>query len=338
MYLHKYPPATGTTSVPLFDSSNLAIADSQLKKKTLCDFWASRKTYQANLNWKGGEWGSNNLPTTDTTWMTGVFIGDEFDVEVIANGIIPFGIRKGLQFESIDAIITGSESSAWSCNLYSTKSNCSLCCTSSAIAYSGYMCNKPMPQSALDVLFVWSNSKNETFINILKRGNSNPNVDMPGSFMPGGGEHKEPGKDVKIKSGIIRCINEEMGISKDTLAECYLLNLGKFNKKDRDPRYGKFSWIQDEQLIEFGIERDSETEVFVLYLQSNTDETPKDVPHLDQIEVKSKVWKKMDDPELESKEIWMIPEHGEYIPLAQKAIEELNLLSDKSAYKFNIMK
>jgi hypothetical protein len=326
-YIHYFPPADNSTKEPQYDSiKSINSNDSRVRKETFIDFWLSQNEYQTNGNYKGGQWGPDNLPTLNPKWMTGVYVGDTLTIEHIANGIIPFNRRFGSAFQLDDAnlIIPNSEKSCWSCNLHYNEK-----------IYSGYVCNDPMPQKAIDVMVACVNENLQIFITILTRGLPKTNLDIPSlpnkfKYMPGGGEHKEPGKDLKIKSGIRRCMQEECGFDPNKLTNSYLLQIGKFNERGRDPRYDTYSWVQDGEVVHFGIERESETELSVFLLQSESGKLPKHMPHLDEIEIGSKSWKLIDDPEFvkpENKNMWMIPEHGTYLPIAKQRILDFMTLS-----------
>ena len=156
IYFHKFPPVVGCEKVPdLATTSDLSIfeSDKKLRKETLLNFWSDTNLYQANGDWKGGEWGSNNLPTTDTTWCTGYFIGDLVEIKLVKEGIIPYSTRKSRQFVNSDEIIIDSTNTAWSCNICVNSNE------EQENIFSGYVCDQPMGQKAIDVLFVWKNMK-----------------------------------------------------------------------------------------------------------------------------------------------------------------------------------
>ncbi len=336
IYVHKFPPALNTTEKPKIPLSQAKFEhqiNRELRKETVINFWKSTNLYQANGDWKGGEWGSNNLPTTSSNFCTDVFIGDILRVKDIKNGIIPYPKRLSKPFEESDEIIPGSEDFALSANITSDNSNLS---DNSNQTYSCYICEKPMPQSAIDVLFVWENSLKHKFVKILKRGLPNPNVDMPKLRMPGAGEHREPGNKICFKADALRAINEEIGIDNTTLSRSYLIPIGTFNDKKRDPRYWSYSVYQDNKMITFGPERESETNVYVLFIKTETNEEPGELENEDKIEVGSKYWIGFDDPILSNKELWMIPEHSEYFACTKTILESFeNMKSDeKESYKF----
>lgn len=308
IYIHKFPPANNTTKCPNFDSKSTTeelIPDTNITKEMLINFWSNKNDYQANGDWKGGEWGSNNLPLTDSTFCTGIFIGDNITIQLIKKGIVPYKIRASRPFDIDDKPIDNTQDCAWSCNI--TLSN-------TGLQYSGYVCDSPMPQSAIDVLFVWKNSKSHRYVKILRRGTTHPNVDMPNKLMPGAGEHREPGINVSFKSDALRAVEEEIGLPQDTLSQCYLLPVGRFDDEKRDPRYWTWtlSGSKSDKIVEFGIRRNSWTDIFVLYIESSTDTEPLELVPLDDIEVSSKKWIKLDELTKSNNDIWMIPEHQTY--------------------------
>lgn len=327
VYIHKFPPIVGAESVPdLSTTSDLSQYDSDktLRKETLVNFWSDTNLYQANGDWKGGEWGSNNLPTTDTTWCKGYFIGDQVEVRLIKEGIIPYVVRKSKPFVDSDQIIIDSESTAWSCNICINLNGKS---TDNENIYSGYVCDQPMGQKAIDVLFVWKNTQGKRFVKILRRGNPHPNVDMPGLQMPGAGEHREPGNKISFKNEILKAVGEEIGIENNILTDSYLLQIGTYDSNKRDPRYWKFSAEQDGELIEFGMERSSCTDVWVLYLETNSNTEPIESEPLDMIEINSKRWVNLESPILSNKEIWLVPEHSSYFSKTITILNEFDKLS-----------
>lgn len=321
-YAQKFPPAGGTT-VPNLQKPSTDEEQSfdSVDKKTFIDFWLSDSSFQTGGSWKGGRWGKSNLPTTDSTWMTDVFIGDKVIVTVVKNGIIKF--NGGKSFTDEMPVIPGSENTAWSCNV-----------SFNDTVYGVYLTDNIMPQKANDVLFVWENKSGQQFIKLLTRGHSD-NVDMPRRMMPGAGEHMEPGKDVKVKAGVLRAINEEIGIDESTLTDCHLLNLGTYSSEGRDPRY----WLYQMDTNTFGMKRGSETNGYVIYLKSDTDTAPKEIAPQDTEEVNSKWWAPLgnvlaDYPD----DRWMILDHKKFIPDTIKAIDAFKKLSpdEQEMTKFTV--
>jgi ADP-ribose pyrophosphatase YjhB (NUDIX family) len=312
IYLQKYPPAGGAT-VPNLNrkSSSEELTPDTVTKQELIDFWYNTSSYQPSGHWKGGAWAQNNLATTDDGWMTGVFIGDNVNITIMHQGIVKY--NKGESFTDAMSIIPGSESSALSVNVeFNGK------------VYGGYLTDEIMPQRANDVLFIWENGKGEQFIKLLTRGTAK-NVDMPKRMRPGAGEHLEPGVDIRVKAGVLRAIDEEIGVSEETLTDAYLLHLGTYDTPGRDPRYWAYSWVKEEDgsPIEFGIKRGSSSQGYVVYLKSETDVAPAEVPPGDTDEVNAKWWASLHSVLNEyPDDRWMIIDHKQFIPHAIAAIEE----------------
>lgn len=313
IYIHKFPPVLNTTLKPQYceiKSHYEHKYNKNLRRETVLNFWKSKDLYQANGDWKGGEWGSSNLPTTSKDFFTDIFIGDKLVIKDIIDGIIPYPKILSKPFKAFDEIIVGSEKYACTANIIQNNTNNP---NNPNQIYSCYICDTPMPQSAIDVLFVWENSFSDRYVKILKRGISNPNVDMPNLLMPGAGEHREPGNKICFKSDVLRAVSEEIGISKDTISKSYLIPVGTFNKEKRDPRYWSFSAYQDNMIITFGPERQSETNVYVLYIKTDTSiSVPDEIEPEDKIEVGKKYWINLENPILTNKKLWMIPEHSFY--------------------------
>lgn len=326
IYFQKFPPASYTTISPNFKRESREdelTSDKHIRKETFLNFIKDTNLYQENGDWKGGEWGSNNFLTS-----IGLYIGDMIRIKIVKEGIIPF--QGGKEFKEDQNIVSDSNELAWSCNLYYLRDGVE-------DVFSGYLTDEPMGQYAIDVLFISENELNDRFIKILKRGSSNPNVDNPETWMPGAGEHKETGLDIKFKDGVIRAVREEIGIPDETLSECYLLYVGKFDNAKRDPRYWSFTTKQDSNLVSFGIDRYSNTEVSILYIKHHSSCQPKETMQLDVIEVGSKLWVNLNDRKLD-RLTWMIPEHKEYLNLANNRIDNFNKLSieDQENFRLNL--
>lgn len=337
LYIHCFPPAGGTNQ-PICDfTKRIHTADSHITRETLKNFWLSNNDYQPNGDWKGGEWGSANCPMLGK-WFANIFIEDEIEIEYICNGTIPYAIRLGSAFqqEDITKVIEGTENDTWSCNFHYNGQ-----------IYSGYLCDEVMGQKAIDVMVLCVNTLKQIFCEVIVRGSPHPTVDMPTlpgkpKCMPGGGEHKEPlrkgdCRKVAIKSEAIRCMAEETGINPDLFREKYLIHVKDFKNGKRDPRYTKFNWTQNGIPVEFGIDRDSETELYAFVAFSESEAVPSLQPHLDEIEVKAKAWKSIDDDELKSGTVWMIPEHGSYLPLGKQKVLELLEMTEEDRNKINLL-
>jgi hypothetical protein len=327
LYVQKFPPMNGT-KVPNFESNSLPsdVEFDKISKENFVAFWNSDISYQTNGSWKGGKWGKSNLMTTDRSWMFDSFIGDSISIKFIKQGIIKF--NGGKEFNETMSIIPNTENNVWSCNV-----------EWNGICYGVYLTDNIMPQYANDVLFVWKNLSGHKYIKLLTRGN-NENVDMPLRMMPGAGEHMEPGADIKVKAGILRAVNEEIGIDSSTLTQCYLLNLGIYDSEGRDPRYWEYSMLIDGKLTKFGMKRGSSTNGYILYLVSNSNDEPKEINPIDTQEVGFKWWAKLDSVLKDySNDKWMIIDHRKFIPDVISKINEFDLQPkveiEKSLFNLN---
>lgn len=322
VYLQKYPPTMGTKA-PDFSSvsSSDELAIDTIGKDDFISFWNSTDSYQPNGLWKGGKWGKNNLMTTDSGWMTGSFIGDKVVVTPVKKGIIKMNGGNGFSQEM--PMINGFENNVWSCNI-----------EVNGKIYGVYMTDNIMPQVANDVLFIWRNNQGKKFIKLLNRAN-NDSVDMPLRMMPGAGEHMEPGKDIKVKDGILRAVYEEIGIAPETLTKCYLLNLGQYSSPGRDPRYWKYNYAG----VDFGMERGSITNGYILYFKGDTNQEPRETNPADTQEVNFKWWSELDSVLTDYSDVrWMIKDHQKFIPDSVQVIEEFEKLdsSEQESKRFNI--
>ena len=167
-------------------------------------------------------------------------------------------------------------------------------------------------------------------IKVLRRG-TGPNVDMPKKIIPGAGEHVEP-KDVKngkfeIKENAIRAVREEIGMSDEDLVNSYLIPLGSYSTLGRDPRYWKFCTVTNNgEIKEFGIERESLTTAYVLYLTSEHE--PEEIDHHDTEEIIGKFWLPLNSVLKIKTEEWMIFDHRRLIIDAIKMLSKFDKLSD----------
>lgn len=306
----KYPPASGTLAPQMQTPSPASmLATPNVTREEVLAFWNSESTFQVDGSHKGGRWGSDNLPTSDRNWLTGLFIGDRIEITRVADGIIKFS--GGKQFAETP-VLDNTVGKAWSCNA-----------TYNGATYGVYLTDNIMPQVARDVLFVWTNKSGNTFIKLLTRGNDPYSVDMPGQTVPGAGEHMEPGKDINVKKGVLRTVKEELGIPKTTLTQCYLLPLGRYADQGRDPRYHTYDGGK------WGLVRGSETNAHVLYMKSDTDECPAEVDPEDTVEINKKWWAPLSSVIADYPiDRWMIADHTKFIPDAIRAIDIFNLLSE----------
>jgi len=306
----KYPPASGTLAPQMQTPSHPSMLSSpSVTREEVIKFWNDDSTFQVDGSHKGGRWGSDNLPTTDRTWLTGLFIGDRIEINSVADGIFKF--NGGKPFAEGTSVLDNTAGKAWSCNA-----------SFNGTAYGVYLTDNIMPQVARDVLFVWTNKTGNTFIKLLTRGNDPFSVDMPGRIVPGAGEHMEPGKDINVKKGVLRTIKEELGIPKTTLTQCYLLPLGRYDDQGRDPRYHTYDCNK------WGLVRGSETNAHILYIKSDTDNEPTEIDPEDTVEINKKWWAPLDSVLTDYNiDRWMIADHRKFIPDTISMISSFNQLS-----------
>jgi hypothetical protein len=326
LYAARFPPS-GETSAPNFTTESTdeeLRADDHISCQTMVDFINSNDTFQANGNWKGGQYGANNFALTSKVWFSGLFTFDQLNITVVKEGIIKY---SGKPFESSQLIIEGSEEKAWSCNA-----------EWQGINYPLYLTDNPMPQIARDVIFIWScTSTNKTLIKVLRRG-IGPNVDMPGKIIPCAGEHVEPGQNDCLREQALWVINQELGIPPETLTNCYLLSLGEYSDEGltecRDSRYSYYSTLQDGELEQFGFYRGSKTSASIVYLQTEESVEPIEVDPTDFEEISGKWWEDINQVfEIHSDDDWMIKAHQQFIPDAIALIKQLSE-QEQELFKF----
>jgi ADP-ribose pyrophosphatase YjhB (NUDIX family) len=348
LYFHKFPPMLGTTNCPLLsrpsDPEETLVDD--ITREELIAFWSSPDIYQTNGSWKGGAWSLNNLPTTDPNWMTGIFIGDIVSITPARDGIVKF--NGGNYFHPYTENIPGSEVNAWSCNASWNEKT-----------YGVYLTENSMPQSAIDVMVVTRVKAqiaglqiNKRYIKMLRRGD-NAATDMPKSVMIAAGEHLEPGKDEVKARAIVRAVQEEIGMTKINLENCFKFELGVFNEPGRDPRYWQYSIMREGKLKTFGMKRYSKSAGYLLYLEmtinpdiiaefeanlttnSNVEKFIQDqfpnVQHEDTVEVGQK-WLYDLDRVLSDFPVqeWMLSDHQKLVKASIGVIEAFTSLSPES--------
>jgi hypothetical protein len=137
IYIHKFPPALNTTVKPQIMEQKTGYEhkfNTNLRKETVLNFWQSKDLYQMNGDWKGGEWGSNNLATSSKDFFTNIFIGDRLSIKNVIDGIIPYNKILSKPFNVSDEIIVGSENYACTANITQINTN---------QTYSCYICESP---------------------------------------------------------------------------------------------------------------------------------------------------------------------------------------------------
>lgn len=324
LYISKFPPVPGYTSIPYFlnQSSEDELKPDNITEDEYLEFWSNKSSVQENLTWKGGSWGPNNLPLTDPQWLTEIFINHICYIKVIKQGII----KKKNIFKDTDEIILGTEQNAYSCNIVFNSNE-----------YACYITEQPPPQIAIDVLFIYGN-RDKKMIKLLRRGDG-PNVDMPGKIAPGAGEHVEVkdmnGGEIKIKEGVLRALHEEIGVNDGVLLNSYLIKIGDYSKDGRDPRYWEYSTIgKDGEFKTFGVNRPSKTSCYVLYFESEVE--PQEVQHLDIEEINSKFWYPLDQVLKIKIDDWMIFDHRSMIVDTIKILKEFDRFSNREKESFRM--
>jgi hypothetical protein len=326
VYCWKFPPAVGTTQVPnlkVVSNSSDLVSDSHVRKETFEQFVKSNQTRQVNGLWKGGAWGINNFTVTSENWFPGMYVGNKIHVQLMHQGIVKHSQKP---FDGTETIISNTENCALSCNgIWNEK------------PYAFYMTDNIMPQRATDKLWMWGNKSSLSLrIKVMTRG-SGADVDCPSRIAPTAGEHLEPGQSDEVRAQVLFAINQEIGIPESTLSQCYLLSLGTYADSGRDPRYWKYSAIQDGVIVEFGIARESLSVAHILYIETTDDVAPEETEQEDKKEIKAKRWENVNSifqnyPESE----WMLEDHMRFIPDSIKCIESFKQLSseEKAKLKF----
>lgn len=321
IYIVRFPPTDGTV-VPLMDtpSSNFdREVDDNVSIEEVTEFWSSTEARQVNGLWKGGSWGLDNF-MYHSIWCKEAFVGDKVRIDYVKNGVIKFQMNE--LFKDDQNIVARTDNNAWSCNITIVKKDTTYPC---------YVMNHLMPQYANDLLFIWNNKeKNKRYVKVCKRGNA-PVVDMQNKYMPGAGEHLEPGEHFKFKESILRAFREELGVNDENLKECYLLDLGKFSDPARDPRYWNF-FYKDKR---FGMKRYSTTHGYVLYYQGTAPKLMEAVDNEEVIELgpNEKKWVNLDTIDV-STDAWMIEDHAKIIRKAKDNLPVFDALAEEEKHKY----
>ena len=313
VYCAQYPAFKGT-SKPDFNvpsTEEELTPDSHITRDTFANFITSSDVRQVDGKWKGGRWGTNNFTLTGTKWLPTLYVGDTLSISVVKEGIVKY---NGQPFTDNSTILPNTEINALSCNAHWD-----------SMVYPLYMTDNPMPQYAIDTLFMWVRPNPDNNLLLLKcmRRGEGPNVDSPHTIIPAGGEHLQPENDTDRRQQALFSINEEIGIPPETVSQCYFLSLGTFNDEGRDSRYYKYSALQDGEIVYFGVNRFSSTDASILLLVSEDDVEPKEVTPEDTTEINSKWWENVytflsKHPDEE----WMLKDHQKFIPLAIQKVEE----------------
>jgi hypothetical protein len=279
-----YAPAGGTTK-PNYDNATDPIMngdfltkDDTITKQDFIDFWSSDIVFQEDERFKGGRWGLDNcVPSNQSTWVPGLFVNSEITFTVKTNNINSnFDVIEGKDFTYT---VKNSENQVCKKNLYVTE--------------------QPMPQIAIDSIFLL-NLSGEYYIKMISRGNTNT-VDLHGKISIGAGEHVEniPKKNqpkpssnyngIKIaatgRGGLLidqlrTKQSEEFGQLVEKIKE--LEKSGTIKKKDsttgvysftpdsrlnRDARYSKYCIKKGTELIYFGYDRLSISDIYIDYFE-----------------------------------------------------------------------
>jgi hypothetical protein len=324
VYVHRFPPVEGT--VPNLDEESdiEECKEQDITVEEFINFWSDPSQKQVNGNDKGGSWGLDNFIYC-STWMTQGFIGKRVEIEFMANGILNFDF-SGKPFTSNSVVRHGSENTTWSCNVTLEETG---------KTYSSYILDYYMGQYANDVLFVWHDpDTNIKLVKILKRGNA-PTVDMQNKYMPGAGEHLEPGEKLKFKNNVKRSVEEEMGAG-DILEKSFVISLGKFDDENRDPRYAPYTTIkQDGTQKTFGAPRYSTSNGYVLYYKGDAPKLKQasDTTEVVEMGPNEKKWLPLDTLDT-TEDNWMMADHAKIVQRTKETLIEFDLLSPEVQEEF----
>lgn len=328
IYIMRFPPTDGTV-IPLLDEPSSVHdlkTDKHVSVEEATEFWSSPDARQVNGLWKGGSWGLDNL-LPHSIWCTGAWVGDTVTLDFVKNGILKFGFGiPGFPEDEEAQALPNTMNSAWSLNITVDKTG---------KKFAGYGMNYFMPQYANDLLFVWKDPKTgKRLVKICKRGNA-ATVDMQNKLMPGAGEHLEPGEAFRFKASLTRAFHEELGVEDVALAQCFVLDLGKFDDAGRDPRY----WNFYHKKKSFGMKRYSTTHGFALYFHG---EAPKLTVPEDDVEVSplgpsEKKWVELESLDV-STDAWMIADHSNIVRKAKESVAGFDILleEEKKKYLYNV--
>lgn len=313
-YVHFYPSLIGKgddrCTTP-FATSNLP--SSYLPSMdTIKNFWSSGEQFQIDGRYKGGEYGSNNLPSTNKNWTSysGITpsIGTQITIISTTNGIVE---RKKFNSKSREQeILPNSEST---CQTIEFKFD-------DGDIFIGYLLDTPTKQYATDTIVVYIpngiRTVSEAYVRIAVRGKSHPNVDMPGKLICSAGETTE-NSTMTLKQSVKSAIAQELQIE---LSEAEIIELGRMDQED--PRYQRFSVIEDGEVKFFGFDRGSETELYLVIFRGEKPATVMD--EFDKDEISTVSWAKMSDvlniPDID----YMIPKHGEMFRQAYDYIQRIS--------------
>ena len=303
VYGWRFPPTINSTFEPdlnrTFNEGDGP--DTHLKKETLIKHWLSEYYVTSEGPKYKGAFGKNNCMTISEVWLSGCFIGDKIKILATKRGII-----------KNDAVLSGSENTAWTCNVAWNDQ-----------IYCVYLTSNIFNPIMKDTLFIWDNGL-QTKIKMLQRGEG-PDVDMPLKKIFGPGEHLEPGQSSDAREQVLISNKEELGLSKETIMRCYHLPLGRYDTTNRDPRYRRMCDIQDGVIIEFGEERNAVSNASIILLKTDPTEEVVVGNHTDTTEIRKKWWEDMHGIlDRYSETDLMLEDHRKFIPDAIQKISEFN--------------
>jgi ADP-ribose pyrophosphatase YjhB (NUDIX family) len=304
LYLQKFPPANASTSSPSPedpDPTPEQLVPDKISRATLESIW-----FGTGINSGRRRLGRQNLPTTDDTWCTDVFIGDQVQILDAREGIL--GLKT--PWNHTTPVVPGSEHWAWTglVQVHGKK-------------YKVYLTSQPMPQRALDVLLVIKVA-GKLWIKLLRRGSDPNTVDFPWVLMSGAGEHLEPGTSTP-KQDIKRSLSEESGFDPDDYQGVKVIELGTFSNPERDPRYTIFNGLDVEtgEPVHFGEVRGSSTTLKLVYVEFGGSTLPVQIPHTDLTEVAYTFWCELDDAIRMDPKEFILEENHSYLQIVKNYLQ-----------------
>lgn len=317
-YMSYFPPALSSTKTPFVTDEDLPMVPipdvSYLPSvESMKSFWVSDDEIQCDGRYKGGSWGYNNFPPSNTNWIIGADLLDEIIVHDFIPGIIPFGVfmnNKSLG----DKIFTDSEPMAFSV-LFDFNGK----------TFHGYIFEHPMNQHAIDAMVVYK-SNDIYYARCARRNVKSGNVDIPLKLIPGSGETVEPTEGgFAVKGQLRKAIREELALSGD-FADSNVYYIGTFDAVGRDPRYDTYSVIERRKMKTFGLPRLSITKLYLILFNSEDDTIPETIlDDVDHAEISKTFWIELDKLcEIAPRE-FMVPEHGSYPILIRDYIASLQV-------------
>ena len=315
-YITFFPPANGTsTAFNTLPGSVNSVPDlsSMPSEEEMASFWLSDDEYQVDGVYKGGPWGSANLPFLNPKWVLGAKLGDKITILSYKPGVVR-SLCGNTYFDDAD-VIPNTENNVWTINFEFNKK-----------LFGGYLMSNVYRHESIDCIVSYKDENGDIYIRCAKRGEPSPTVDIPNKFLIGMGETIEPDKtgsnEFNVKTQSRKGIQEELNID-DDFDDTQIVHIGDYTSFGRDTRYISHSILcGDGKIKKFGVDHESKGRVYLIKYESGHHDRPtKSAENFDNVEIAGAFWVPLYSVLTDARENpgkFMFPEHSSYILEAGK--------------------